>query len=102
MTELKDVHHVPGQLCPVCGYYANACGMLDGESTPPSPGDVVMCLACGAWLVMTPTLHEEVLTPEAFAQLEPETITALLKMRRAWSTLPEYARRAMRQRGGRA
>jgi hypothetical protein len=99
---MSDYHDIPAQLCPVCGYLADCASALDGESTPPSPGDIVMCLACGAWLVMTPTLHQEVLTPAAFAQLETETITELLRMRRAWSQLPEYERRAMRQRGGRA
>lgn len=96
-----DHHRIPPQLCPHCGYLADACSSMTTDE-PPRPRDATMCLACGTFWKFGPTLLPEPFSPEEFAALDGETKIELWKMRRAWARLPPDEIRKMRTRGSKA
>lgn len=67
MTE----HTVPDSHCPVCGYHADRASNCDGFDASPQPGDLSVCVACGAMLTFTPELALAELTDDQKAALLP-------------------------------
>lgn len=67
--------------CPDCGYgpIDAATGLDKGHQ--PSPGDVSLCIKCGAFLQFDHTMHLVVLTAKEMRQL-PEDIRARMHQAR--------------------
>ncbi len=55
--------------CPRCGYAANAASALDGSAIAAIPGDVSVCLGCGAPLELAENLAPRWLTFEEVGAL---------------------------------
>lgn len=62
---------VPDSLCPHCGWATSAATAFSGKHDEPSPGDLSLCLNCGAPSLFTETLHLRKLTPQEFAAMHP-------------------------------
>jgi Zn ribbon nucleic-acid-binding protein len=43
-----DVRKIPQSHCLQCGYKVDASASTDGSKALPAPGDIVVCMKCGA------------------------------------------------------
>lgn len=55
--------------CPCCGVKLNGASNADEHTEPPRPGDISMCLYCGALLEFGPKLERIKLSDEVFNKL---------------------------------
>lgn len=83
---LGETHPVPATRCPACGRRVEeASGVtLGGEAIPgPSPGDLTVCIGCGALLAFADGLALRPMTDRDAAEADVDTLTRLLAARRA-------------------
>lgn len=66
-----SIHRTPAQACPACGYRLDAHTARDGDAAP-RPGDLSLCLRCGAVLEFGPTLRVRALTDAEVDALPPD------------------------------
>ncbi len=58
-----EAHHLDPEPCPNCGHMIDACTGLQGKESP-DPGDVTICMYCGALLRYGEGLSLIKLSPE--------------------------------------
>ncbi len=79
------IRRLPKSPCSSCGELLDAANNRDGHN--PKPGDLTLCVYCGAMSSFTETLHIRAMTPEEFRELpaelraELEGAQAILRMR---------------------
>lgn len=69
------------QACPHCGHTMDADTHAHGDARP-APGDVSVCLYCTGFLVFNHDMTRRAMTDEDQAELDPETKSALMHLRR--------------------
>ena len=72
MTEEPVDHEVPPSQCPRCFAYLDRAGETDSRVRAPGPGDISICLHCGAILMFDDDMKlvyapDEKITIEAYA-----------------------------------
>lgn len=67
----SGVKQIPESKCLECGYKVNASGSMDGSPELPGPGDLVLCLKCGAVM-----LHAEDMRLRGMTDKEMDELTA--------------------------
>lgn len=72
----------PPARCSRCDQVLDAVSKAEGEGTP-QPGDISMCLYCGALHLFTKRLKLRRMTFGEIAELEPDTRALLRRMQRA-------------------
>lgn len=81
-------HWMPSDLCPECGYAVDAATGVDGDAARPKPGDISLCLRCGAALEWDTSMVMRSVPEEALRELDAKT-----------RRLIEGAKRHIKQRG---
>jgi hypothetical protein len=76
---IKPYQKIAPQHCPTCGRNLNAVGVLDAPAPMPMPGDVTVCLECGALLEFGEGLTLT-LVPES--KLDDETLEEVHEIQR--------------------
>jgi hypothetical protein len=81
----RDIHRLPESRCLECGSKLNASATREGLSPRPNPGDVTVCLKCGAAMVFGDDLRLRGFTDAEAAELveDPETMNELARITRA-------------------
>jgi hypothetical protein len=72
---------VPLDACPCCARPIECASALDGSARRPAPGDVTICVSCGAVLRYGPDLRT-VHAPEVEPELDPGVRAMIAKIRR--------------------
>lgn len=84
--------------CPTCGYRADAHTAVGDEDAVPKPGDVSLCIACGALAVYEPVMGSALVlrlptTEERDEFLANDLIVkAMLAQREGRATMPNWPR----------
>lgn len=68
-----NIAKIPESLCLKCGYRLNASATADGSQGLPDPGDLMVCLKCGAVMVHADDLSPRGMTDEEMDQLQSDT-----------------------------
>lgn len=71
-------HEVPTDWCPACEAKIERATMIDGEG-PPTPGDISICFACGAFNEFTAQLLLIPLRPETRRQIPIDQMAMMLR-----------------------
>jgi hypothetical protein len=50
MDMIEGIFRMRPGLCPLCGKLLDAVGKLEDGASGPTPGDVTLCMGCGALL----------------------------------------------------
>lgn len=90
VPDVLHSHHICEDHCPACHRRLNATARSDGGASRPSPGDLSVCVHCGALLVFDSEFNLDLLAPEGFDQLPSEVKQTLLD---AQAHIEQYARR---------
>jgi len=78
---MNDPHHYESN-CPQCNYFMDASTSIDGdENVKPSPGDISLCIKCGAMLDFDDDMKLQFLRQEKFEELDDETRSQILSAR---------------------
>jgi hypothetical protein len=70
-TWKPDIAKIPESHCLECGYLLNASATADGTQQLPSPGDLMVCMKCGAVM-----LHAGDLSPRGMTDQEMDDLIA--------------------------
>lgn len=68
--------------CPVCNYLADSAAPVDDKPATPMPGDLSICINCGAFLQFAPDMDLIELTPKEWDKLDNQTKETLAKAHR--------------------
>ena len=71
--------------CPVCGKPLDSISSVQGDNQPPQPGDITVCLYCGAVMEVGGGLVPQPFTPEEAEELcrDPELMAQLQRVEAA-------------------
>lgn len=67
--------------CPICSYHIDSATPIEGTAIP-KPGDVNVCLNCGAILEFAADMALEEMTIHTWRQLDPEAKSLVVKAQR--------------------
>jgi Zn ribbon nucleic-acid-binding protein len=70
-----DVRKIPECKCLFCGHNMNASASVDGTLNLPEPGDLVLCLKCGAVMKHADDMSVRGMTDEEMDELIADTET---------------------------
>lgn len=76
----------PPSNCPSCGKVNDLAECLEDESARPKPGDVSICIKCGAFLIFNSSLGQDLMSEDALSDLRKnhyEAFAALWKIKKA-------------------
>lgn len=79
---MNNETEIPKQTCPECGYEMDCTSAAVGNAKP-QPGDLSMCLACGAASVFTEDLHMRKPTPEEAVKMASHPVLIQAQLVRA-------------------
>ena len=69
----SDVHRIPESACLGCGYKIDASGSPDGRPTKgPQPGNLSICLRCGAVMAYAEDLSLRPLTDDEVREISQD------------------------------
>lgn len=74
---IEDYTKMGKDFCPVCNYTCDTASTIEGEHTPPNPGDVSICLNCGEWLEYASDMALIKMRQETISELDPEQLRQL-------------------------
>lgn len=77
----SDYRYIPECNCLQCGHKMNASGSADGAPHLPEPGDLVLCIRCGAVMMHADDMTVRGMTDEEMDELvaDKETMDELAK-----------------------
>lgn len=68
--------------CPACGYVMDCVTVAEGEDAIPRPGDISMCLSCGAFLNFDRDLYYQLANEQELKEdLSPGQMSIMLRAR---------------------
>lgn len=70
-----DIRKLPECHCLQCGHKMNASGSVDGSLDLPEPGDLVLCLKCGAVMKHADDMSVRGMTEQEMDELIADTET---------------------------
>ena len=73
-----ESHLAPHNFCPNCGYFSDRASGAMGSKRPPGPGDIAICLSCGAPMIFTETLGLRPMQEEEFKALPAKVKRSLV------------------------
>ena len=74
-----NITRTPGVNCVVCKTYMDATAPSDGRDSRPGPGDVTICLKCGAFMVFTDDMSVRGISHSEFVTLDPYIQAELMR-----------------------
>lgn len=80
---------VPSSLCPTCGNELNAASSTTGTRSP-RPGDISVCIHCGAFLSYQPDITLKLLTEEELVEISAEDPEAIITLNRVREAVRKY------------
>lgn len=85
---MNDPRHIESN-CPQCNYFMDASTSIDGdEDIKPSPGDISLCIKCGAMLDFDDDMKLQFLSQEKFEELDENTRSQIVSARAAIKRIP--------------
>jgi hypothetical protein len=91
-----STHRLPPALCPHCGFRLDAASNMEGEARP-KPGDLCLCMNCGA-----PSLFTEPMGLRRLTQAEVDAMPDNVKRATISAQLHCLARGALPEKAGHA
>jgi hypothetical protein len=83
MSPESPHHSMPLQICVGCGKFMDSATRTTRESGPPAAGCLTICLYCGQAMVWREGMILERLSNEEFAQLDPQTMRQIIRVKAA-------------------
>ena len=92
---MQHTHPTPQSKCLQCGYLMNAAGSTDGRPIePPEPGNLAVCLRCGAVMMYADDLTVRGMTVEEMDDLtnDREAMNGLARLVKRIQLIPKIGR----------
>jgi hypothetical protein len=74
------IHRLEQTSCPSCGYVIDSCSNTDDAESMPTPNDLSVCAACGAWNKFDENLKLATLTPKDQLNCDKEVLAELKRV----------------------